>query len=132
MSIFYSRARGEDRHPTRRVADRGSDGVYLDPRDLKIKRLRQRVRDFEEIRRLHQRVRDLEEIRRLQQQVRDLELQQEMCKAETELSTVVWDKGDDGEEHPFKHRPPQFLEPVYEDEFGQECFLADEPKFDED
>ncbi|KAM0062008.1 hypothetical protein Hdeb2414_s0004g00143001 [Helianthus debilis subsp. tardiflorus] len=131
-NIGDSRVHGEDRHPTRRVADRGSGGVYLDPGDLKIKRLQQRVRDLEEIRRLRQRVPDLEEIRRLRQRVQDLEVQQEMSKAETESSTVVWDEGDDGEEHPFEHHPPRFLEPIYEDEFGQECFLVDEPRFDED
>ncbi|XP_021970728.1 uncharacterized protein LOC110865711 [Helianthus annuus] len=59
-----SRARGEDRRPVRRTADRGNIGVDPDPRDLKIKRLRQRVRDLElqhEIRQLKQRIQDLED-----------------------------------------------------------------------
>ncbi|KAJ0616329.1 hypothetical protein HanIR_Chr02g0089401 [Helianthus annuus] len=63
-SMFVSRARGEDRRPVRRTADQGNDKVDSDPRDLKIKRLRQRVRDLElqhEIIQLKQRVRDLED-----------------------------------------------------------------------
>ncbi|KAJ0557435.1 hypothetical protein HanIR_Chr07g0325111 [Helianthus annuus] len=63
-SMFVSRARGEDRYPVRRTADRGNDRVDSDPRDLKIMRLRQRVRDLElqhEIIRLKQRIRDLED-----------------------------------------------------------------------
>ncbi|MFS7934956.1 hypothetical protein Hanom_Chr05g00397751 [Helianthus anomalus] len=127
MSVFYSRARGEDRHPTRRVADRGSDGVYLDPRDLKIKRLRQRVRDLEEIRRLRQRVRDLEEIRRLQQQVRDIELQQERHVMETKSRLIAWDHVNKEEENPFSRYPPRFYELNY-----HECLSEDEPRFDED
>ncbi|KAJ0855839.1 hypothetical protein HanRHA438_Chr14g0677711 [Helianthus annuus] len=127
MSVFSSRARGEDRHPTRRVADRGSDRVYLDPRDLKIERLRQRVRDLEEIRRLRQRVRDLEEIRRLQQRVRDLELKWEMRVKETESGTIVRDDVNEEEEHPFCHSHPRFPEP-----FGQDCFSEERPRFDKD
>ncbi|KAJ0501688.1 hypothetical protein HanRHA438_Chr11g0505211 [Helianthus annuus] len=122
MSVFYSRACGEDRHPTRRVADRGSDGLYLDPRDLKIKRLRQRVRDLEEIKRLRQRVRDLEEIKRLRQRVRDLELQREMRVKETESGTVIRDDVNEEEEYPFGHPHPRFYEPIY-----QESLTDDEP-----
>ncbi|KAJ0705424.1 hypothetical protein HanPI659440_Chr14g0573311 [Helianthus annuus] len=126
MSVFYSRARGEDRHPTRRVADRGSDGIYLDPRDLKIKRLRQLVRDLEEIKRLR-RVRDLEDIKRLRQRVRDLELKREMRVKETESETIVRDDVNEEEEYPFDHPHPRFNEPIY-----QESFSEDEPRFDVD
>ncbi|KAM0041623.1 hypothetical protein Hdeb2414_s0011g00368421 [Helianthus debilis subsp. tardiflorus] len=126
MSVFYSRACGEDRHPTRRVADRGSDGVYLDPQDFKIKRLRQRIRDFEEIERLRQRVRDLEEIRRLRQRVRDLELQRERRVMGTESLHIVRDDVNE-EENPFGRYPPRFYEPIYQENLSEE-----EPRFDED
>ncbi|MFS7922731.1 hypothetical protein Hanom_Chr03g00252441 [Helianthus anomalus] len=89
MSVFHSRARGEDRRPVRRTADRGNDRVVSDSWDLKIKRLRQRVRDLEEIKRLRQRVQDLEEIKRLRQRVRDLELRREIGVKETESGTIV-------------------------------------------
>ncbi|XP_076886941.1 uncharacterized protein LOC143536957 [Bidens hawaiensis] len=79
------------------------------------------------IKRLRQRVRDLEEIRRLRQRVQDLELKREMFNTETESSTVVWDEGDDGEEHPFSRHPPRFSEPIY-----SEGVSEDEPRFDED
>ncbi|KAJ0589423.1 hypothetical protein HanIR_Chr04g0186061 [Helianthus annuus] len=126
MSVFYSRACGEDRHPTRRVADRGSDGVYLDPRDFKINRLRQRIRDFEEIKRLRQRVRDLEEIGRLRQRVRDLELQRERRVMGTESLHIIRDDVNE-EENPFGRYPPRFYEPIYQENLSEE-----EPRFDED
>ncbi|KAM0020464.1 hypothetical protein Hdeb2414_s0025g00667421 [Helianthus debilis subsp. tardiflorus] len=126
-NIGGSCARGEDRRHVRRTADRGNDRVDPDSWDLKIKRLRQRVRDLEEIRRLRQRVRDLEEIKRLRQRVRDLDLQQEMRKTETELSTIVWDEGGDGEQQPFSRHPHRFLEPIY-----LKSEPEDKPKFDED
>ncbi|KAF5816430.1 hypothetical protein HanXRQr2_Chr03g0134231 [Helianthus annuus] len=127
-SMFVSRAHGEDRRHVRRTVDRGNDRVDFDPRDLEeIKRLRQRVRDLEEIKRLRRRVRDLEKIKRLRQRVQDLELQREMRKMETESSTVVWDEGGDGEEHPFGRYPPRFYEPIY-----QEFLSEDKPVFDDD
>ncbi|MFS7906728.1 hypothetical protein Hanom_Chr01g00062631 [Helianthus anomalus] len=127
-NIGDSRFRGDRLNCDRRSAGRGNEIRNRDPRDIiKIKRLRQRVQDLEEIKRLRQRVRDLKEIRRLHQRVRDLKLQREMRKTETESSTVVWDEGGDGEEHPFGRHPPWFFEPIY-----PEGMLEDEPMFDED
>ncbi|KAJ0430379.1 hypothetical protein HanHA300_Chr17g0668381 [Helianthus annuus] len=127
-NIGDSRVRGDRLNCDRRSADRGNEIRNRDPCDInKIKRLRQRVQDLEEIKRLRQRVRDLKEIRRLHQRVRDLELQPEMRKTETESSTVVWDEGGDGEEHPFGRHPPWFYEPIY-----QESLWEDKPRFDQD
>ncbi|MFS7918434.1 hypothetical protein Hanom_Chr03g00201011 [Helianthus anomalus] len=127
-SIGDSRVRGDRLNCDRRSAGRGNKIRNRDPRDIiKIKRLRQRVQDLEEIKRLRQRVRDLKEIRRLHQRVRDLELQWEVRKTETESSTVVWDEGGDGEEHPFGRHPPRFYEPIY-----LEFLLEDKPVFDDD
>ncbi|KAK1415880.1 hypothetical protein QVD17_31668 [Tagetes erecta] len=46
-NIGDSHAGGKDRYSICRVAARGSNGVYPDPRDLKIKRLQKRVQDLE-------------------------------------------------------------------------------------
>ncbi|KAK1433357.1 hypothetical protein QVD17_10267 [Tagetes erecta] len=46
-NIGDSHAGGKDRYSICRVAARGSNGVYPDPRNLKIKRLRKRVQDLE-------------------------------------------------------------------------------------
>ncbi|KAJ0728150.1 hypothetical protein HanLR1_Chr07g0238321 [Helianthus annuus] len=114
-NIGDSRVRGDRLNYDHRSAGRGNEIRNRDPRDIiKIKRLRQRVQD-------------LEEIKRLRQRVRDLELQWEMCKTETKSSTIVWDEGGDGEEHPFGHNPPRFYEPIY-----QESLSEEEPRFDED
>ncbi|KAJ0711542.1 hypothetical protein HanOQP8_Chr09g0325031 [Helianthus annuus] len=126
-SMFVSCARGEDRHAVRRTADRGNDRVDSNPRDLKIKRLRQRVRDLEEIQRLRQRVRDLKEIKRIRQRVQDLELQRDRRIKETESGRVVRNDVNEEEEHPFGHSHTRFHEPIY-----QECLSKDEPRFDED
>ncbi|KAJ0439656.1 hypothetical protein HanHA300_Chr16g0627731 [Helianthus annuus] len=127
-NICDSRVCGDRLNRDRRSAGRGNEIGNRDPQDvIKIKRLRNRVRDLEEIKRLQQRVRDLEEIRRLRQRVRDLELQQGMCNTKTELSTIVWDEGGDGEEHSFGHYPPRFYEPIYHMNLSEE-----EPRFDED
>ncbi|MFS7953110.1 hypothetical protein Hanom_Chr07g00614771 [Helianthus anomalus] len=50
-----------------------------------------------------------------------------MRKTEAESSTVVWDKGGDGEEYPFGRNPPRFYEPIYHESLSEE-----EPRFDED
>ncbi|MFS7920278.1 hypothetical protein Hanom_Chr03g00222631 [Helianthus anomalus] len=109
----------------REVADRGSDGVYLDPWDVKIKRFRQRIRDLEDIKRLRQLVRDLEEIRRLRQRVRDLDLQRERRIMETQSGPIVRDDVNEEEENPFGCYPPRFYKPTY-----QECMAENPLKFD--
>lgn len=121
-SMFVSRARGEDRRPVCRTADRGNNGADSDPRDLKIKLLRQRVRDLE----------IQQEIRRLRQRVRNLELQREMRKTETESSTIVRDEGDGGKQQPFGYHPSQFYEPICEDQLGPVCLSEVKPMYDED
>ncbi|KAM0046940.1 hypothetical protein Hdeb2414_s0009g00322541 [Helianthus debilis subsp. tardiflorus] len=120
-SIGDLRVRGDRLNCDRRSTGRGNEIRNRDPRDIiKIKRLRQRVQDLEEIKRLRQQVQDLKDIRRLHQRVRDLELQREMRKTETESSTVVWDEGGDGEEHPFGRHPPRFYEPIYHESLSEE------------
>ncbi|KAD7117439.1 hypothetical protein E3N88_04707 [Mikania micrantha] len=119
-NIGGSRAREDRFTRDRRFADRGNEIRSRDPRDiLKIKRLRQRVRDLE----------IQQEIKRLRQRVRNLELKREMRKTETESSTVVRDEGDGGEQQPFSPspRPPRFFEPIY-----PEGVSEDVPIFDED
>ncbi|MFS7911578.1 hypothetical protein Hanom_Chr02g00119801 [Helianthus anomalus] len=55
-----------------------------------------------------------------------------MRKTETESSTVVWDEGGDGEEHPFGRQSPRFYEPTYsEGESQNESKFDEGPKFDE-
>ncbi|KAJ0481223.1 hypothetical protein HanIR_Chr13g0640251 [Helianthus annuus] len=102
-----SRARGEDRRLVRRTADRGNDGVDPDPRDLKIKRLQQQVRDLElqhEVRRLKQRIRDLEN---------------SSSWKETEPEEPVGDDLSGDEEHPTNDATIYNSPPLY-DEYGDE------------
>ncbi|KAJ0948727.1 hypothetical protein HanRHA438_Chr01g0030921 [Helianthus annuus] len=106
-NIGDSRARGEDRSPVRRTADRGNDKADSEPRDLKIKRIRQRVRDLElqnEIRQLKQRIRDLED---------------SSSWKETEPEEPVGDELSDDEEHPTNDDTIYDSPPVF-DEYGDE------------
>ncbi|KAJ0925046.1 hypothetical protein HanRHA438_Chr04g0155181 [Helianthus annuus] len=106
-NIGDSRARGEDRCPVRRIADRGNGKADSDPRDLKIKRLRQRVRDLElQI-----------EIRQLKQMIRDLK--DSSSWKETEPDEAVRDELSDDEEHPTNDDTIYDSPPVF-DEYGDE------------
>ncbi|KAM0064772.1 hypothetical protein Hdeb2414_s0003g00106971 [Helianthus debilis subsp. tardiflorus] len=125
--MFISCACGEYQQLVRRTAGRGNNRVDSNPWDLKIKRLRQRVRDLEEIQRLRQRIRDLEGIKRLRQRVKDLELQRDRRIKETESGRVVRNDVNEEEEHPFGRSHTRFHEPIY-----QECLSEDKPRFDED
>ncbi|KAJ0624667.1 hypothetical protein HanIR_Chr01g0045501 [Helianthus annuus] len=107
-NIGDSRVRGDRLNRDHRSAGRGNENGNRDPGDiLKIKRLRQQVRDLElrhEIQQLKQRIRDLED---------------SSSWKETEPEKPVWDELTGDEEHPIRgdfiyHSPPCFDN--YEDE----------------
>nr|GFA23667.1 reverse transcriptase domain-containing protein [Tanacetum cinerariifolium] len=94
----------EDHHRQgRRFAAGGNGHDGRDPRDVKIERLRQRVRDLE----------IQHEIRQIRKRIRELELQRDDVNEE--------------EVYPSFDSYPQSFEPIYPDIFSE-----DEPRFDEE
>ncbi|MFS7900270.1 hypothetical protein Hanom_Chr00s103575g01804871 [Helianthus anomalus] len=105
-----SRARGEDKYPSRRIADRGSGRVGAEPRDFKIRRLQQRVRDLEL----------QNEIHRLKQRIHDLEAPSTW--EETEPEGFVGDELSGDEEHPTNGDTIYDSPPVYDEYRDEEWY----------
>ncbi|PWA39125.1 reverse transcriptase domain-containing protein [Artemisia annua] len=94
----------QTRNSTRRDADRGNDGSQRDPRDVKIERLQQRIRD--------------------------LEIQQEMPNEETESEPRGWDVGDDEDQNPFGNFRQNFRGPNREDPLRNLGMKIEIPEFE--
>ncbi|MFS7933261.1 hypothetical protein Hanom_Chr04g00377621 [Helianthus anomalus] len=94
-----------------RIADRGSGRVGVDPRDIKIRILRQRVRDLEL----------KHEIQRLKQWIHDLEALSTWD--ETKPEEFVGDKLSGDEEHPTNGDAIYDSPPMY-DEYGDEDWYS--------